>query len=87
MKLNCAEVHSTSSSEHRERCIINMLEKDASSIAKSRSLTESKEFLVGALKPSCSAVKFLSIGYEVPAKAAEPKGDRLTLLRQSRSRS
>ena len=55
-------------------------EQKVSSAAKSLSLTESMEFSVGFLNPSSSAVIFLSMGYVVPANAAEPSGHSLILL-------
>ena len=55
-------------------CIAQVAAADKKSIAKSLSHTESIELPVGFLKPSFFAVNFLSILYEVPAKAADPKG-------------
>ncbi len=74
MKLNCAEVHSTSSSLKRDRWVISKLPAAANSMAKSRSLTESSEFSVGRSKPSSEALYSRSIGYVVPASAAAPSG-------------
>ena len=56
--------------------IMKKLNKDAykKSIAKSLSETESIELSVGFLKPSFVAVYFLSILYEVPESAADPRG-------------
>ena len=56
IKLNCDEVQSTNSSLKRDKCISRILAKLLNSIAKSRSLTESKEFSVGASKPNSCAV-------------------------------
>ena len=47
---------------------------DVNSMAKSLSDTESKEFSVGAWKPSALAVMCRSMSYDVPASAAEPRG-------------
>ena len=51
-----------------------MLATEQNSMAKSRSLTESSEFLVGLAKPSFDAVNFRSIEKVVPASAAAPNG-------------
>ena len=57
-----------------------MADADKKSIAKSLSDTESIELLVGFLKPSFFAVKFLSILKDVPAKAADPRAVSYTHL-------
>ena len=69
-----------------DRWLAVMAAQNANSVTKSLSLTESIEFWVGALNPSASAVIFLSIGYVVPANAAEPRGHRFILLNASRKR-
>ena len=56
MKLNCADVHKTNSSEKRDKCIITKEASEMNSIAKSRSLTPSSELLQGRSKPNSSAV-------------------------------
>src|SRR3954453_8031702 len=75
-----------SSSENRERCIISIDEAARNSSAKSRSETESSEFLVTCGKSSCAATYSLSIGKVVPASAPDPSGITLTRLRQSSMR-
>ena len=52
MKPNCADDHSTSSSDMREKCVIRTAAAATNSIAKSRSLTASSEFSAGRSKPS-----------------------------------
>ena len=86
MNPNCAEVHSTSSSEIRERWFISSAAAAQNSIAKSRSATLSREFRVGASKPSISALASRSIGKVVPASAAAPKGETFNRFRQSARR-
>ena len=85
-KSNCAELHNTSSSEKRERCIMISEQAETNSIAKSRSLTPSNEFSHSPSKPSSRAVNSRSIGYVVPANAALPNGITLIRLRQSANR-
>ena len=59
---NWALVQIIISSAIRDRCIMVIAAADVNSIAKSRSLTESSEFSVGAAKPSASAVMCRLIG-------------------------
>ena len=63
-------------------CVAQMAAEDKKSRTKSLSDTVSIEFEVGFLKPNFLDVKFLSILYEVPAKAATPKGhsSKFTIL-------
>ena len=63
------------SSASLDKCIAQTALAYKKSIAKSLSETESIELSVGFLKPSFFEVKFLSILYEVPDKAADPNGD------------
>jgi hypothetical protein len=51
-----------------------MLKAERTSRAKSREATASREFRMGALKPSSRAVKWRSMGKPVPARAAAPRG-------------
>ncbi|MDT4883213.1 hypothetical protein FQZ97_1192390 [compost metagenome] len=62
MNWNCALVHSTSSSEKRDRCIIAILAAEQNSMAKSRSDTPSSELPPTASKPSSWAVTSRWIG-------------------------
>ncbi len=62
IKLNCALAHNTSSSEKRDKCIMIKLPAAVNSMAKSLSLTESKELFDGREKPNNSAVIWRSIG-------------------------
>ena len=55
----------------------------ANSKAKSRDETASSAFGIGLSKPSNLAVRCLSIGKEVPASAAAPRGDSLIRFLQS----
>ena len=50
------------SSEKRDRCIIKMEQAESSSMAKSRSETESMELSVGFRKPRAAAVAKRSTG-------------------------
>ena len=76
----------TISSANRERCMPAVAAAARNSIAKSRSETASSEFAAGWSKPSAAAVIWRSIGNEVPASAAAPSGDSLSLRRQSARR-
>ena len=84
INLNCAEVHKMSSSDIRDKCMIN----DAAALIQlqSRSETASNEFL-----KQLQSLKFCGIGtinqVGCACKAAEPRGIRLTRLRQSCKRS
>ena len=62
IKLNWAEVHTTSSSDIRDRCVISSDAKEQNSMAKSRSETESSEFSVGLSKDKAAAVWARSMG-------------------------
>ncbi|MCY1459962.1 hypothetical protein D9M71_774810 [compost metagenome] len=62
MNWNCALVHSTSSSEKRDRCIIATLAAAQNSMAKSRSDTPSSELPATASKPNSLQVSSRSIG-------------------------
>ena len=73
-KPKASELKIIKSSANLDKCIAQVAAADKKSIAKSLSETESIELLVGFLKPSFFAVKFLSILNDVPARAAEPKG-------------
>lgn len=53
-----------------------MFKAERTSRAKSREATASREFRMGALKPSSLAVKWRSMGKPVPARAAAPRGFR-----------
>ena len=53
------------------------------SIMKSRSLTVSMAFSVGAEKPRASAVACRSMGRVVPARAQAPRGQKSVRARQS----
>jgi hypothetical protein len=77
---------STSSSARRERCVARIAPAERNSRAKSRSETESIEFAVGRSKPSAFEVASRSIGKEVPARAAAPRGHSFRRRRQSESR-
>ena len=55
-------IHSTSSSQKRERCTITSAPQAANSIAKSRSDTASSEFAQRPSKPSSRATRSRSIG-------------------------
>jgi len=55
MKPKRGFIHSTSSSDRRDRCIISMAQTAQNSIAKSRSETASSEFAQTPSKPSSSA--------------------------------
>ena len=79
IKLKPGEAQITISSANLDKCtmIIEALDKD--SRTKSLSLTASIEFSIGFLKPNALAVSNLSIGNDVPAKAADPKGDLFNL--------
>ena len=74
INLNSHEHHAIISSENLERCIIIRERAEASSMQKSLSDTESREFKVGPSKPRMSAVISLSVGYVVPARAQAPSG-------------
>jgi hypothetical protein len=52
MKSNWALDHKINSSEKRDKCIMIKLAAAVNSIAKSRSLTESRELAEGRLNPS-----------------------------------
>ena len=62
MKLNWALVHSTSSSLMRDRWVTHSAARAQNSIAKSRSLTASREFSQTSSKPSSSRVRSRMIG-------------------------
>ena len=83
---NWAEDQITNSSAKRLRCMAQMLLAARNSKAKSRSDTESRLFAVGRSKPSAFAVACRSIGKDVPAKAAAPKGHSFIRLRASSKR-
>src|SRR5699024_12218197 len=57
IKLNYALVHNTSSSLMRERCVMVSAARAQNSMAKSRSLTASREFSQMPAKPNSSAVR------------------------------
>ena len=82
-KENCTVVHSTISSAKRDKCVAQMAAAESVSSTKSRSETLSSELAVGRSKPSAFAVSSRSIGKEVPASAAAPKGDSLRRARAS----
>ncbi|MNC85397.1 hypothetical protein D3C83_09930 [compost metagenome] len=86
MKPNRGFIHSTSSSQMRDRCIMRSAPWAQNSIAKSRSDTASSEFSHTASNPSSFATIWRSIGNEVPASAAAPSGSRLTRRRASAKR-
>ena len=86
-KPNSWEDQYTSSSEMDDRCTAHWDAQNAISVTKSLSLTESMEFSVGPENPRASAVIFLSMGYVVPARAAEPRGHLFILLKASMKRS
>ena len=71
------------SSANRDRCSAVCAAAVRNSSAKSRSETESRLFAMGPSKPSANAVAARSIGKDVPASAAAPKGDWFNRLRQS----
>jgi hypothetical protein len=62
MKPKRGFIHSTSSSDRRERCIISSALAAQNSIAKSRSETASSEFSQTPSKSSRSATSWRSIG-------------------------
>jgi hypothetical protein len=83
---NGCDAHSTNSSASRLKWSEHCAALVRYSIAKSRSLTESSEFRVGASNPSAAAVASRSIGNPVPASAAPPSGHRFIRTRASRNR-
>ena len=85
-KRNWAEDQITSSSAKRDRCMAQMLAADRYSSAKSRSDTLSSELAVGRSNPSACAVMCRSIGKDVPASAAAPKGHSFMRARASAKR-
>src|SRR5512135_547148 len=85
-KPNSLEDQRMSSSENLERCIIRIEDADMNSRAKSRSETESSEFLVTSGKSSRSATYSRSMGKVVPARAPAPSGSTLNRFRQSSMR-
>ena len=86
MNPNSCDDHRTNSSDMEDRWIDVNDAQNANSVTKSLSLTESIELNVGPLNPSDLAVISLSMGYVVPARAAEPRGQRLSLSKASRKR-
>ena len=74
ISLNISEFQIINSSANLEICTAQIEAADKKSKVKSLSDTESIELLVGFLKPNFLDVKFLSILYEVPAKAPTPNG-------------
>ncbi|MBX3360576.1 MAG: hypothetical protein KF705_03920 [Phycisphaeraceae bacterium] len=75
------------SSARRDRCIEHTEDACIRSSAKSRSDTASSELRVGAENPSRVASSFRSTGNVVPARAAEPRGERAAIPRADSSRS
>jgi len=69
------EVQITISSAKRDRCTDAIAAADNVSSTKSRSETASSELAIGRSKPSVLAVASRSIGNDVPASAAAPRGD------------
>src|SRR6056300_530568 len=65
----------TISSAKRDRCVAVIAAAARYSMAKSRADTASIELAIGASNPNVLAVIWRSIGKEVPAKAAAPRGD------------
>ena len=86
-KPNCCEVQITSSSHQRDRWTAVSDAAAQNSTAKSRSLTASRELAVTPSNPSAAAVAARSMGNVVPARAAAPRGDRLSRTRQSANRA
>jgi hypothetical protein len=84
-KRNCAVDQITSSSARRLRWTAQMPAADRNSSAKSRSETASSELAMGRSKPSSRAVMSRSMGKEVPASAAAPRGD--SFIRAARRQS
>jgi len=82
-KRNWAEDQITSSSAKRLRCMAQIDAADRNSSAKSRSEVLSRLFAVGRSKPSAAAVMCRSMGNEVPASAAAPRGHSFIRLRAS----
>ena len=78
--------HRIHSSAQPLRCVAIMLRTNTDSTAKSRSLLISMLLAASDSKPSNWAVICRSIGMLVPATAAPPSGQLLTLRRQSARR-
>ncbi len=86
MKLNCGVVHRTISSARRDRCVAQIVAADRASRAKSRAETLSRELAIGPSKPSAWAVMCRSMGKDVPASAAAPRGLSFIRTRASAKR-
>ena len=74
ISLNISEFQIINSSASLDICTAQIDVADKKSKAKSLSATVSIELSVGFLKPNFFEVKFLSMLYEVPAKAPTPRG-------------
>ena len=74
ISLNISEFQIINSSANLDICIAHIEAEDKKSKTKSLSEIESIELAVGFLKPNFLEVKFLSILYDVPAKAPAPRG-------------
>ena len=87
MYLNSWEFQRISSSHREDRDMATIDASKAISVTKSLEPTESIEFSVGSRNPRRSDVIFLSMGYVVPARAADPRGHLFILSKASRNLS
>ena len=78
--------HCTNSPASRDRLTADMVQAARYSSAKSRAEIASMELRIGRLKPRLIAVTSRSMGKDVPASAAAPKGDSFKRLRASSKR-
>src|SRR3954468_2145824 len=82
--------HCTNSPARRDRLVAAMAQAARYSGAKSRAEIASIELRIGRAKPSAMAVASRSMGNDVPASAAAPKGDSfirvLASVKRPRSR-
>ncbi len=76
----------TISSASRDRFVAQIEAAASVSSTKSRDETASSEFAIGLSKPSAAAVMARSMGKDVPAKAAAPRGDSFTRFLASAKR-
>src|SRR4051812_30755291 len=82
-KPNMGVDHCTSSPASRDRCTAQMEQAARYSRAKSRAEMASMELRIGRAKPRLCEVASRSMGKDVPAKAAAPKGDSFSRRRAS----